>query len=208
MSFGVSGEHMSSTDIVTSLLNSLQTTQQQQQQQSSGTGTTASSTQRNLSPYQQNIQAPVYKTISDLMTNPQKFVAPAQNQAREQVNQNYAGSADALRSQFMQSGGGSSGKFGTALVQSDLARRGQLSQVDNAAAAQAAQLPITGAQLGEALLGQDFGQTTTGTTSTAANTTTSGTSQTQGTQTGTQTDNRTASDVKGGIGFKLFPFGS
>lgn len=122
-----------------------------------GTGTTT----RNLTPYQDQLQSPLFKLISGLMTNPQATIAPFQNQARENVNQNYSGIGDTLRKKFLSTGGGESGKFGDALIGSDVSRRSDLSKVDNDYSQLGAQLPITAAGLAQQFLGQNFGQTTT-----------------------------------------------
>jgi hypothetical protein len=67
---------------------------------------------------------------------------------------------DTLRKQFMSSNGGASGKFGTAFVQGDIARRGDLSNTDTQFAQTAASLPLQASTLAEQLLGMNFGQTT------------------------------------------------
>ncbi len=84
-----------------------------------------------------------------------------QHQAREQVNDNYSGVNDKLRTQAYGNGSeGQSGKFGTAQVQTDLARRNALSDVDNQASVTASQIPFTAAQLAEQFLGMNFGSKT------------------------------------------------
>lgn len=76
-------------------------------------------------------------------------------------------------------GGGASGKYGKAALSTDLARRGELSKVDNSFNQQAAALPLTAAQLMQQFLGMDFGETTqgasTGTTAATGTTATTGT---------------------------------
>lgn len=71
-------------------------------------------------------------------------------------------------------GGGGSGKFGTAMVQGDLARRGALNNVDTTMAQTAATLPMQAEQMGQGLLGMNMGSTSS----------TSGTSSSNGTQVG------------------------
>lgn len=158
----------------------------QQMGQTAGqqTGTTAGqqtgATARTLTPDQIAAESNIARVSKSLSTNPQAFVAPAQNLAREQVNQNYAGLGESLRQQFLSGGGGSSGKYGTAALAGDLQRRSQLSNVDNQAAATSAMLPVTGAQLSQNLLNTNLGETSTG-----AQTGTSSGAQT-GTSSGTQ----------------------
>lgn len=103
--------------------------------------------------------------LQKLFTNPESAVQPAQTQARNQVNQNYTGAADALRQQFM-SGSGASGKNGLAQTQLQVGRAGALSDVDQAAATQAASMPMTAASLATQLLGATSGASTTGTSTT------------------------------------------
>jgi hypothetical protein len=134
----------------------------EQQQISSNAYNQNGSTQRTLTPDQLAAQTQLTQIIHALSTNPQQFLAPAQNQARNQVNDNYSGLADSLRQQFMANpGGGSSGKYGQAALQGDLARRRSLSDVDTGFAEQQAAAPLTAAQLSEQLLGMNMGTTTT-----------------------------------------------
>ncbi len=134
-----------------------------------------------------------------MTSDPKGFLAPAQNQARENVDQNYGGVADSLRQQFM-SGEGSSGKYGTAALKSDLARRGQLSGVDSAFAQTAAMLPITAAGLSQNLLNTNLGTTSAGTTGGTTATTQAGTSATTGSNQEKKTVDQTGSQSSSGFG--------
>lgn len=111
------------------------------------------------------------KTFADylmkLFHNPSATTAPAQNNARNQVNEDYAGADDAIRKKFLSTGGGSSGKYGTATVKTDLARRGDLAKVDNSFGETNATLPLTAASLATSLLGTTQGVTQTGQGSTS-----------------------------------------
>ncbi len=122
-------------------------------QDQSGTSKTSgtSTTSRALTPYQTQLQSPVFSQIMQQLQDPSKTVEPFRVQARNQVNQNYTGLADSLRNQFFTTGGGASGKYGAATLQGDLARRGQLSDVDMNAQESAA-----GRQLSAATLGADL----------------------------------------------------
>ncbi|HLG99820.1 MAG TPA: hypothetical protein VKX49_26155 [Bryobacteraceae bacterium] len=93
------------------------------------------------------------------MANPQSTVQPFQQQAANQINQNYNGLADSLRQQFLSTGGGSSGKYGMALAQANLQRAGQLAGNDTSFQQTAASLPLEASQIAQALLGMNFGQT-------------------------------------------------
>lgn len=126
---------------------------------------------RTLTPFQSQLQSPLFSTITNLMQNPQAYLQPFQTQARNQVNANYSGLADTLRQKFLSTGGGSSGKYGLALAGGETARLGDLSNVDTNFAQQAASLPITaGVPAATSLLGMNFG----GTSSTSGSDTSSG----------------------------------
>jgi hypothetical protein len=129
--------------------------------QSTDTSSGTSSTARNLTPYQDQLQSPLFKQITDLMSNPQGYLAPARSQARNAVNSTYSGLADTLRQKFLATGGGTSGKFGMGLQQGELSRLGDLSKSDNSYDQLAASLPITaGIPAATNLLGMNFGSTT------------------------------------------------
>lgn len=89
----------------------------------------------------------------------------------------------------MSGGGGASGKYGTAALAGDLARRAQLSSVDSQAAATAASLPVTGANLSQNLLNTNLGTKATGTQTGTQTGGTSGTSSTTGGQSSTGVTN-------------------
>ncbi len=164
-------------------------------------GATSDTTAKVLSPEQQKAQGSISQVIQALTKNPQAFLAPAQNQARNNVNENYGGVADSLRQQFMGgTGGGASGKYGTAALRSDLARRGQLSGVDSTFASEAAMLPVTAAGLAQNLLGVNMGTTSTGKTAGTGSTTQTGTSTTTGQSSGTV--DQTSKGNQSGTGFQ------
>jgi hypothetical protein len=135
----------------------------------SQTGT--SSTQRTLTPYQTALQPSLFNYVQQLMTPGGATAAlqPFQQQALDST-----GLADMLRQQFMGTGGGNSGKFGSALVQGNLQRLGALQGVNTQFAQEASALPLSAASLASNLLGMNFGQTSSS----------SGTSSTSGTSTG------------------------
>ena len=141
---------------------------------SSGTQSNAvnSSTQRTLLPQQTTLLSPLFSSITAAMTNPSSVTAPYQNQARNQVNDNYSGLADNLRKQFLSTGGGTSGKYGLALAGANTRRLSDLSGVDNSFAERNASLPLETAGLAENLLGMNFGSTSSsgGTSTSNSNT--------------------------------------
>lgn len=184
MSFGIN--HSSNSQSTDQVANSLY----------NQSGTSDSTTAKTLTPDQMQAQTQISQLIHALATNPDQFLAPAQNDARNQVNSNYSGVSDSLRQQFLANpGGGGSGKYGMAATQSDLARRGALSNVDTAFAEQKSQLPVTAAQLSQQLLNTNMGSTTTGATNNT------------GTQNDTKTETSTGSDNGVKAGVKLFGLG-
>src|SRR5690242_277474 len=98
----------------------------QQNQNFNQTGTTS----RNLTPYQTQLQGPLFDYIRSLMLDPTKAVAPFQAGARNNVNENYSGLSDSLRNQFLSTGGGKSGKYGMAATAGTISRLRDLSNVD------------------------------------------------------------------------------
>jgi hypothetical protein len=124
----------------------------------SGTSTTA----RNLSPQQQILMNLMGPTISQMITNPMASLAPLQTAANEQVNANYAQAPQAIRDQFMSSGGAASGKSGMATIQEQLARQGALAGVAANTETAAANRQVTAEGLAQNLLNTNLGSTTTG----------------------------------------------
>lgn len=156
-------------------------------QQTSGTSqntgsqnvTSSGSTSKVLTPYQSALQAPLFQTISNLMTNPMATVAPLVTQAKNNITNSFSGAAQQLRQQFMgTTAGGGSGKYGTGQLQTNLNQQGQLANADVSGAATAAQLPLQAAGIGTQLLGQVNGQTNTGNVA--------GTTSSSGSTTGTE----------------------
>jgi hypothetical protein len=147
-------------------------------------GTSTGTTSRNLTPGQTALSGPLFSYIQQLMTpgGAQAAVAPFTAASMDSTNSAYSGLANTLRSQFLSTGNGQSGKYGTAMVQGNLQRLGALQGVQTAGQEEAEQLPLQASELGEQLLGMNFGQTQTGaTTSTAAGTSaTTGSSSTSG----------------------------
>ena len=138
-------------------LNNRPTTTTTNQTQS-GTSTTA----RNLSPQQQILMNLMGPTISQMITNPMASLAPLQTAANEQVNANYAQAPQAIRDQFMSSGGAASGKSGMATIQEQLARQGALAGVAANTETAAANRQVTAEGLAQNLLNTNLGSTTTG----------------------------------------------
>jgi hypothetical protein len=150
-------------------LNNRPTTTTTNQTQS-GTSTTA----RNLSPQQQILMNLMGPTISQMITNPMASLAPLETSARESVNQNYAGAPQAIRDQFMSSGGAASGKSGMATIAEQLGRTKDLSTVASNTESAAANRQLQALSAGENLLNTNLGQTTTGSSTGSGTTVQSG----------------------------------
>lgn len=154
---------------------------------SSNTNTSNNATgsqSKTLTPYQQALQSPLFSAITNAMTQSgaEATIAPYTAASMDATNSSYAGLANTLRQQFLSTGNGQSGKYGSALVQGNLQRLGALQGVQTTGQEEAAALPLTAANLATQLLGQNFGQTSTAaSTGTSA---TTGTSTTKGSSTG------------------------
>lgn len=154
--------------------------------QNTGTTSGTSATSATKLPDQLATAPDIFAVLHKYLTDPQSAVNPARMQARNQVNSDFAGSADRIRQKFLTTGGGGSGKSGRAILDSELARSGKLADVDNSAAVEAAQLPLSATQLAEAFLGINMGQSSTGDQTT--------------TQSGTSTGSQSGWNLNGGVG--------
>lgn len=153
-------------------------------------GTTSGTTSKNLTPYQSMLQSPLFTMVQNMISNPSQTVAPLIQQAKNSITSAYSGAANALRQKFMgTTGGGASGKYGTGVLQSQLAQQGDLANADVAGAAQAEGVQQNALNLGSNLLAQNFGQTATGTTS----------GTTSGSQSGTSTGSTTGTNLQAGL---------
>src|SRR5579862_536731 len=111
-----------------------QTTNTSQQfNQNTNTSSNATGSQsKTLTPYQSALHGPLFQYIMNAMTpaGAEATIAPYTAAARDATSNTYSGLADTLRQQFLSTGNGQSGKFGTALVQGNLQRLGALQGVD------------------------------------------------------------------------------
>ncbi len=130
--------------------------------QKTGTTSGTSSTTANKLPEQLQSAPDIFAVLHKYLMDPQAAVNPARIAGRNQVNNDYSGLADRVNQKFLTTGGGNSGKRGKAQLAAELGRSGSLADVDNSAAVQASQLPLTATQLAEAFLGIDMGRSTTG----------------------------------------------
>ncbi|MGP0071202.1 MAG: hypothetical protein ACLPWF_04625 [Bryobacteraceae bacterium] len=141
----------------------------------SGTGTTSSSgtstVGQNLTPGQTGLSNTIYPLLQSLMTpsGAQAAIAPFTAASMDATNSTYGGLANTLRSQFLSTGNGQSGKYGTGLVQGNLQRLGSLQQVQNTGQEEAAALPLQAESVASGLLEHPFGYSST-TSNTGSNT--------------------------------------
>ena len=174
-------------------------------------GTSEGQSSRVLTPEQQAVSPTIANVILSLSKNPEQFFAPSQAAARNEVNDNYAGVEGTLRDQFLTGGGGGrSGRYGRAVMDTELARRGALSDVDTAYRIEGAKAPLTAAQLAQQFLGINFGEKTSSTNSgvaTGTNQTTANTNDLSSViSSGTSTTDRQVDQegkTKKGMGFNL-----
>ena len=133
----------------------------------SGTQSGTSTNTQNLTPGQTALSGPLYSTLASLMTptGAQAAVAPFTAASRDATNSTYSGLADTLRSQFLSTGNGASGKFGTALTQGNLQRLAALQGVDTTGQQEAQALPLQAMSTATGLLEHPFSSTTSGSSS-------------------------------------------
>jgi|SRR6185295_2447716 len=119
--------------------------------------TDSGSTRRILTPYQENIQSPLFGLVDKLLKNPKGYLEPFRQSSLTRVNDMYANVPQILRNRFLSSGGGASGKFGTATRMAEMSRLGDLSRVNQGFAEREASLPLEASSLAQQLLGMNFG---------------------------------------------------
>lgn len=119
-----------------------------------------SSARRYLTPEQQSLQTPLSALVSRRINDPSAGLAPIKNQAINDVNRRYSALPDVLREKYA-TGPGKSGKYGRASTQAELARLGELGDVDANFAKLIYDAQTSGAQLGTNLLGMNFGSDVT-----------------------------------------------
>ena len=128
-----------------------------------GSKTATSSTTPTMTPEMQALQDQLSKYSSDSMSNPEAGMAPIKNAATDQINRNYMNAPARLSSQFGSRGYGSSGSFGNSLYQTEMARGGDLSNLEGQFAQSAINQKNFGANLGAQLLNYGKGSTSTNT---------------------------------------------
>lgn len=110
-----------------------------------------------------SLQDQLSKYSSGLLTDPSAGLEPIRAASTDRINRRYAAMPDKLSERFASRGYGSSGDFGNSLYETEVARSGELFDLDS----QIAQLILAeknqGASLSEQLLGMTRGTTSTST---------------------------------------------
>lgn len=124
---------------------------------SSGTSTTT----KNLSDFQKAIEPDLYGYGLGLIKNPSQYIDPIRKAATAQINQNYSSAPSGIAQKMLAYGGSKSGKFGKAMVQSELARYSDINNLNGQLAPLTMQQQNFGANLLQQMLGLNYGSTTT-----------------------------------------------
>jgi hypothetical protein len=144
-----------------------------------------------LLPEQQGLAGLLAGRANDMITNPGAGLAPIRAGLRDSVNSNFAGADRAIASKMLTSGGNRSGKAGRAAREMEMARAGALGGADQQIYRMILDQQDRGTGIAERLLSQNFGQTTTGSTSSTGNSTMNGTN--------TQPGSALAGGISGGL---------
>ena len=113
---------------------------------------------RTLRPEQEAGMSLLDRRMHVLLNDPEAGLAPLRAGRRNQVNQRYAGMPQMLADRML-SHGQKSGKFGRATREMEMARFGEMADVDNWFAQLILEQKDKGVGIAERLLGQDFGGT-------------------------------------------------
>jgi len=115
---------------------------------------------RVLTDSQASLQQPLFQEAIRRITDPASVVAPLRAGVRENINQNFSGVPDLLRTKYTPSGGGASGKLGKAATGAELARLRALSNSDNDFAKLVLDVQNGGLDFGRSLYGMNEGTDT------------------------------------------------
>jgi hypothetical protein len=116
-----------------------------------------------LSPELQQVFDKLLADAGGMATDPMKGLAPLKTNAMEQVNRNYAGSADRISTSLAKRGYSGSGKAPGAFVNLETSRLSDQSGIESAFAKMGADRQIQGMGMTGDLLSRMTGQTSTGT---------------------------------------------
>lgn len=130
------------------------------------TNTSTSSTTPTLTPEMQELMKRLTEFSTESMQNPQAGFAPIRTAAVDNVNRNYSKVGSRLNSSFAQRGYGSSGALGEKQFDTEMARGGDLSNIEAQFAKSAIDQKNFGAGLGQNLLNFGRGSKSEGTSTT------------------------------------------
>jgi hypothetical protein len=126
--------------------------------------TQTSTTTPTWSPEMTQLQDQLRGYSSSLMSDPSAGLAPVKAANTESINRRYAAMPDQISRSMAARGYGSSGNFGNSMYQSQYARAGDLSQLDNAIAQMTLSQKNQGASIAEQLMAMTRGTKSTGST--------------------------------------------
>jgi hypothetical protein len=122
-----------------------------------------STTTPTLSPELQALQQQLMSYSGDLMSNPSKGLQPMKTAGADKINRRYAAMPGKISQNMASRGYGSSGDFGNTMFQTEFARSGEMSDLESLFSQMTLDRQDRGAQIGQNLLAQGSGSTTTGT---------------------------------------------
>jgi hypothetical protein len=120
-------------------------------------------TQRILLPEQQDAIAQFSPFVKQLMSDPSAGLEPMRRTAMGRVNNNFVGAPQLVRNKFSTGGGNRSGRTGRAGIDLEMGRLGQLAGVNSQYDQMASDRQMQGASLIQQFLGQNFGTSTSAT---------------------------------------------
>jgi len=122
-----------------------------------------STTKQILTDEQKAIMSQFSSLLGNRLSDPSAGTAPIRTAARNSINNNYSGAVDAIRTKMLSAGQGASGKFGRAMMGSELSRLGDLSDYENTFSKYLLDRSDSTLSLAQQFLGQQFETQTKGT---------------------------------------------
>jgi hypothetical protein len=115
-----------------------------------------------LSSGQKVVAGSLEDQLNSIMTDPSAGTNPMRIAGRAQINSLYAGAPDQIARQMYARGFGGSGKEGKAVIQSDMARRGQMSNLESQLAEYALQRQLAAMKVAQEYLAKPVGSNVAG----------------------------------------------
>jgi hypothetical protein len=110
-----------------------------------------------LSAGQKAVSGSLEDQLNSIMTDPSAGTNPMRVAGRAQINSLYAGAPDQIARQMYARGFGASGKEGKAVIQSDMARRGQMSNLESQLAEYALQRQLAAMKIAQGYVERPVG---------------------------------------------------